>query len=74
MAKKREHYSFSIDEGAKTITFNASEELTSRLQTVCNLLEMPRSSLVRFLVSDGLEKLEKRLVERAEKLRAQETG
>lgn len=62
-------YSFSKDEGGMNVAVVVSEELHERLVTLCNLLEMNRSSLIRFLLARGVDQLEAKLVERATKLK-----
>lgn len=58
-------YSFSRDEGGIAVGVMVSEELNGRLMILCNLLEMSRSSLVRYLVTRGTDELEAKLVDRA---------
>lgn len=65
---KGEHYSFSRHEGAKAIGCNVSEDLHTRISSLCNILEMPRSSLIRYLISRGVDELEQKLVERVDSL------
>jgi len=65
--KQSGHYSFSRDEGAKSIACNVSEELHSRISSLCNILEMPKSSLIRYLVGRGVDELEQKLIERIDK-------
>lgn len=65
-------YSFSKDAGGLHVGVVVSDDLHGRLETLCNLLEMSRSSLVRFLITRGVDQLEAKLVERATKLRKSE--
>lgn len=62
------NYTFSKGSGAKAIATLVSPELSERLTTLCNILEMPKASLVRFLVNRGVEDLEKKMVERVNKI------
>lgn len=66
--KEKQYYSFSTHEGAKNLGFMVSDELHTRILSLCNILEMSRSSLLRFLLTRGVDDLEAKLVERVEKL------
>ena len=61
-------YSFSRENGAKQSGVVLSPDLEKRIKTLCNVLEMNKSSLLRFLINRGVDDLEKKLVERADKL------
>ncbi len=66
------NYTFSKGSGACNIATLVSSELHERVKTLCNVLEMPKASLIRFLVNRGVDDLEKKLVQRIEKIESGE--
>lgn len=66
----KDRYSFSRDRGATPVSLMVSEELGARITSLCNIMEMSKSSLCRYLIQRGVGELEAKLVEMAEKERA----
>lgn len=67
-------YSFSRDKGATAIGMMVSPELRSRIALLCNTLEMSQSSLLRYLITRGVDELETKLTQRIQKMRAADKG
>lgn len=72
MKAKKPDYDFSAANGGVVVTATISADLNAQLTTLCNLLEMQRSSLIRSLLVRGVNQLEAKLIERAEQMRAQD--
>ena len=61
-------YCFSRESGAKNIAALVSDELFDRMQTMCNILEISRTALTRFLLTRGMDQLEAKMIERLDKV------
>ena len=62
MSRSKQRYSFSRDRGAEQVSIMVSPEMNKRINSICNILEMPKASLVRFMINQGLDKVEAKLV------------
>lgn len=72
MSSNHSQYPFSIDNGGKHVGAIISGDLRVRVKRLCNILEMPQSSLLRFFINRGVEQLEAKLVKNAQELRKAE--
>lgn len=60
--KRKSKYSFSKFNEGQTIGFVVSKELNDRIAILCNLTEMNKTALCRYLLKKGITELENRLM------------
>jgi len=65
--RERVKYSFSRDKEAVAVSFFISDELNDRLITLCNITELNKSSVCRYLLKRGVAEMEGKMLELADK-------
>ena len=66
----RVKYNFSKKSDAVPMSVYLSKDLTDRMDVICNLIEMTRSALCRYILKRGIGDLEDKLAERVAKMKA----
>ena len=67
MPKSQMHYNFTRDGGGRQIGFFVSEDLHDRITTLCNITEMNKTAICRYILNRGIEEMEQKLVALVEK-------
>ncbi len=60
---KRIRYNFSKDADSTSVSLVISEELNDRIVTLCNITELTKSSICRYLLKRGVTDMEAKMVE-----------
>ncbi len=67
MSNKRIKYNFSKDADSACVSLVISDELNDRIMRLCNITELTKSSICRYLLKRGVGDMENKLVELANK-------
>ncbi len=60
-------YNFSRRPDSKTVNIHLSDELDERIMTLCNITELTKTGICRYLLKRGVRDMEVKLVELANK-------
>ncbi len=60
-------YNFSVDNDGKHVAVVISKELHERIITLCNITELTKTAIVRYLLKRGVADMEQKMLELANK-------